>query len=212
MLRNFLKKIVFNNPALFFFFQLLQLNKLGSVKGTIESVHDIYKINEDRFTSALDLGCGSSPSNRFYANDVHGLDLVEDLDKKVKYCKLGFEKLPYEDSTFDYVTAYDLIEHIPRYSENSSLTDTPFIFLMNEIFRVLKNKGIFLSSTPIYPFFGAFQDPTHNNIITADTFKMYFSKESYTISKHYGISSKFNVLYQKMYYQHLVAVLEKDIT
>ena len=212
MLRNFLKKIVFNNPALFFFFQLLQLNKLGYVKGTIESVHEIYKAKEGNFTSALDLGCGSSPSNRFDADVVHGLDLVENLVNKVKYCKLGFEKLPYEDSTFDYVTAYDLIEHIPRYSENSNLTDTPFIFLMNEIFRVLKNKGIFLSSTPIYPYFGAFQDPTHNNIITADTFRMYFSKESYSISKHYGVTSKFNILYQKMYYQHLVAVLEKDIT
>ena len=28
--------------------------------------------------------------------------------------------------------------------------------------------------TPIYPYLGAFQDPTHNNIMTADTFRYFF--------------------------------------
>jgi SAM-dependent methyltransferase len=210
IIRNFLKKIVFKHPALFFVFQLLQLNKVGSVQGTIGSVHDLYKIRGDSTTIALDLGCGPTPSNKFGADEVHGLDLVENIIDNIKYCRLGFEKLPFDDSTFDYVTAYDLIEHIPRYSENSTETDTPLIFLMNEVFRVLKVDGIFLSSTPIYPYFGAFQDPTHNNIITVDTFKMYFSKESYSISKHYGVTAKFQILYQKMYFQHLVAVLKKD--
>ena len=36
-------------------------------------------------------------------------------------------------------------------------------------------KGV-LSMTPIYPYLGAFQDPTHNNIMTADTFRYYFSR------------------------------------
>jgi len=210
IIRNFLKKIVFKHPALFFFFQLFQLNKVGSVQGTINSVHDLYKITGDSTTIALDLGCGPTPSNKFEADEVHGLDLVENIIENIQYCRLGFQKLPFDDNTFDYVTAYDLNEHIPRYSENSTETDTPFIFLMNEIFRVLKVNGNFLSSTPIYPYFGAFQDPTHNNIITVDTFNMYFSKESYSISKHYGVTAKFQILYQKMYFQHLVAVLKKD--
>ena len=151
-----------------------------------------------------------SPSNRFDADDVHGLDLVEDLDKKVKYCKLGFEKLPYEDSTFDYVTAYDLIEHIPRYSENSSLTDTPFIFLMNEILEFSKTRVYSYHRRQFTRFLELFKILTIILLLLI-RLKCIFQKRV-IISKHYGISSKFNVLYQKMYYQHLVAVLEKDIT
>ena len=82
--------------------------------------------------------------------------------------------MPFANDSFDYLTAYDLIEHIPRFSEISE-NGPPFIFFMNECFRVLKPGGIFLSMTPIYPYLGAFQDPTHNNIITADTFELYFS-------------------------------------
>ena len=67
----------------------------------------------------------------------------------------------------DYITAYDLLEHIPRYGNLPDHGDAPFIFLMNEIFRVMKPGGVFLSITPIYPYLGAFMDPTHNNIMTA---------------------------------------------
>ena len=63
--------------------------------------------------------------------------------------------------------------------------------------------------TPIYPYFGAFQDPTHNNIITVDTFKLYFSEHKYEIASHYGITSNFKILEQKMYGQHLIAVMTK---
>ena len=79
---------------------------------------------------------------------------------------------------------------------------------MNEILSSQK-QGYILIIDANLPVFGAFQDPTHNNIITADTFKMYFQRV--ILFLHYGISSKF-MFCIKMYYQHLVAVLEKDIT
>ena len=79
---------------------------------------------------------------------------------------------------------------------------------MNECYRVLKDGGIFLSMTPIFPFLGAFEDPTHNNIMTAGTLK-YFSDEQSQLSKHYGIKAKFKIVDQKMLGQHLIAVLSK---
>ena len=36
--------------------------------------------------------------------------------------------MPFANDSFDYLTAYDLIEHIPRFSEISE-NGPPFIFL-----------------------------------------------------------------------------------
>tara|TARA_B100000212_G_C27305375_1_gene503363 strand:+ start:90 stop:677 length:588 start_codon:yes stop_codon:yes gene_type:complete len=183
-------------------------SKISSFKMDLQSIHDLYLLDSRENTSALDLGCGPIPQNKFKANDVVGIDLVENKKEKVTKCKLGYEKLPFDKDSFDYLTAYDLIEHIPRFSEISE-NGPPFIFFMNECYRVLKPGGIFLSMTPIYPYFGAFQDPTHNNIITVDTFKLYFSEKKYEIAHHYGITSNFKIIEQKMYGQHLIAVMTK---
>ncbi len=183
-------------------------SKISSFKMDLQSIHDLYLLDSRENTSALDLGCGPIPQNKFKANDVVGIDLVENKKENVIKCKLGYEKLPFDKDSFDYLTAYDLIEHIPRFSEISE-NGPPFIFFMNECYRVLKPGGIFLSMTPIYPYFGAFQDPTHNNIITVDTFKLYFSEKKYEIAHHYGITSNFKIIEQKMYGQHLIAVMTK---
>ena len=41
------------------------------------------------------------------------------------------------------------------------------------------------------------------------TFKLYFSEHKYEIASHYGITSNFKILEQKMYGQHLIAVMTK---
>ena len=183
-------------------------SKIGSFKSDLQSIHNLYLLDKSNDTFALDLGCGLAPQNRFKASEVVGVDLIENEEKRVIKCKLGYETMPFANDSFDYLTAYDLIEHIPRFSEISE-NGPPFIFFMNECFRVLKPGGIFLSMTPIYPYLGAFQDPTHNNIITADTFKLYFSENKYEIASHYGITSNFKIIEQKMYGQHLIAVMTK---
>ena len=101
-----------------------------------------------------------------------------------------------------------MLEHIPRYSDKNIET-TPFIFLMNECYRVLKSGGLFLSKTPIYPYPAAFQDPTHNNILTEKTFEYYFSNKKFDIASHYGITANFHIKFQGIQGQHLLAILEK---
>lgn len=160
-------------------------------------------------SKSLDLGCGFIPSNPFRADNIYGLDLYEDLEKKIYKCNLGFEKLPFDDNSFDYITAFDLIEHIPRFAIDNNNNLVPFINLMNEIWRVLKKDGIFLSFTPVFPFLGSFQDPTHNNIITHSTFKYYFSSKKHSIASHYGIKSSFTILDEKIFKEHLISVLKK---
>ena len=62
----------------------------------------------------LDLGCGQNPRNPFYADEVFGVDIVKSNQKNILLADLVIEKIPFPDSTFDFVTAYDFIEHIPR--------------------------------------------------------------------------------------------------
>jgi len=161
-------------------------------------------------TISLDIGCGLNPSNPFEASKVIGVDLFEDIDHEIKKCYLGYEPLPYESNSIDYVSAFDLIEHIQRIDFKDGKMKTPFIYLMNEIWRVLKNDGLFLSFTPIVPFQGAYQDPTHVNLITYGTFKNYFSDHKFKIASEYGIKTNFKILDEKLYGQHLVSILNKS--
>lgn len=123
---------------------------------------------------SLDLGSGPKPKNPFGAEIVLGCDL-EDFGAGVHICRLGFENLPFPDSSFDFITAFDLLEHIPR-TGGAGCNSNPFIFLMNEVWRCLKKSGRFYARTPAYPYPTAFSDPTHVNYITADTL-WYFASE-----------------------------------
>jgi SAM-dependent methyltransferase len=161
-------------------------------------------------TISLDIGCGSNPQNPFEASKVIGVDLFENSQKEIKKCMLGFEALPYETNSIDYISAFDLIEHIPRVHFQDGKISTPFIFLMNEIWRVLKNNGILLSFTPIIPFHGAHQDPTHVNLIVYGTYEKYFSNKKLQIASEYGVKANFNILDEKLYNEHLVSILKKS--
>lgn len=159
-------------------------------------------------SASLDLGCGESPRNPFNAKQVYGLDIRENVEKNIRYADLAVEALPFSENMFDFVTAYDFLEHIPRviYLPERRF---PFIQLMNEIHRVLKPGGIFFSRTPFYPISSAFTDPTHVNVITSDTFPMYFD-DQHTWAKMYGFKKGFRLKTQAINETHLICVLQKN--
>jgi SAM-dependent methyltransferase len=148
---------------------------------------------------SLDLGCGETIRNPYQALKVIGLD-IQDAD-------LAIQPIPYKDNYFDYVTAYDFLEHIPRllYVPQRRY---PFVELMSEIYRVLNIGGKFLSSTPAFPHGAAFQDPTHVNIITPDTFYEYFDDQK-TWAKMYGFKGAFHISNMRYHGPHLIAELMK---
>ena len=150
-------------------------------------------------TISLDLGCGETIRNPYQALQVIGLD-IQDAD-------LAIQPIPYKDNYFDYVTAYDFLEHIPRllYVPQRRY---PFVELMSEIYRVLNIGGKFLSSTPAFPHGAAFQDPTHVNIITPDTFYEYFDDQK-TWAKMYGFKGAFHISNMRYHGPHLIAELIK---
>lgn len=158
-------------------------------------------------TTALDLGCGEKPKNFFQAKTVYGIDIRDDLSKNVVKADLVVSKIPFTDECFDFVTAHDFIEHIPRVIYTPERR-TPFIELMNEIWRVLKPGGKFLSQTPAFPQSAAFTDPTHINIITEQTFTLYFCGDLW--AKGYGFKGRFKLTSQEWRGQHLISILEKQ--
>lgn len=175
----------------------------------LERLYRRYVTKRRQDSVSLDLGCGLHPVNPFNAESVVGIDVYEDKENVIYKCNLGFDVIPFDDNTFDYVTAFDLVEHIPRFWSDEGEIKTPVIFLMNEVWRVLRADGLFLSSTPIYPFVASFQDPTHNNIMTYETYRQYFSTEKYDIAKQYGISTNFEILEEKLYGEALISILRK---
>jgi SAM-dependent methyltransferase len=144
---------------------------------------------------SLDLGCGSTPRNPFNAEDLYGIDIVDFSTKtfEVKTADLNIQPIPYPDNYFDYVTAYDFLEHVPRIIYLDGKLRNPFIELMNEIWRVLKPGGIFKAHTPHYPHPEVFQDPTHVNFITTSTI-VYFTTQAHSLGRAYGFNGVFHIL------------------
>ena len=120
------------------------------------------------------------------------------------------EPIPFENDMLEYVTAYDFIEHVPRviYAPQRK---NPFIKLMNEVYRVLKMNGTFLSLTPVYPHGAAFIDPTHVNITAEGTFPLYFGDmtPSSPWAAIYGFNGAFKVTREEWHGANLLTVMVK---
>lgn len=143
----------------------------------------------------LDIGCGPSPKNPFQCEEIFGVDIRSGLSENIKRADLAIEAIPFPDSFFDYVTAFDFIEHVPRVLYNPNCR-FPFVELMNEIYRVLVPGGHFFSFTPAFPASAAWRDPTHVNIITEETFSFYFD-DRLCLARPYGFTGTFSVVDQK---------------
>lgn len=147
--------------------------------------------------SHLDLGGGSNPRNPFNANIFFTCDFIAPI-KQVEgvtfvQCDLT-EKLPFKTNSFSSISAYDVLEHIPRWQKEKNKVTFPFINLMSEIFRVLKPGGYFYAITPMYPSRAAFVDPTHVNTLTLESVD-YFAGPTHAKALGYGFEGKFEIIF-----------------
>lgn len=103
----------------------------------------------------LDFGGAHNCPAGYTSVDVRDADVLHEI---------GSGPLPFEDDSVGIVRAQDFFEHVPR---------NRFVYVMNEIYRVLAPGGWILSSTPSSDGRGAFQDPTHVNYMNENSFWYY---------------------------------------
>ncbi len=151
----------------------------------------------------VDLGCG------FRKKGNIGIDMTREETDADLICQLGFEPIPLGDRTVDKIVCRDFLEHVPKtvYIESDRRIFYPIIYLMNEIWRILKPGGVFESMTPCYPYPEVFQDPTHVSVWTKETMK-YFSG-GYPGSRIYGVRCQFEIVKRKKKRFYLHAILRR---
>jgi len=118
-------------------------------------VADICRQVTDRRPRILDVGCGTGANLLMLSKygDAEGVDVSEDAlafcrERGLDKVKLGAgEELPYEDGTFDLVTAFDVVEHM-----DDDLAG------LREMRRVLRPGGRVLLFVPAFMFLWGLQD------------------------------------------------------
>lgn len=94
----------------------------------------------------LDIGCGKHKKDGFIGIDrikFDGVDVV---------CRVGVDRLPYDDSSVDEVYMSHFIEHLTRQERCQ---------LLNELYRVMKTGAKATVIVPSWSSSRAYGDPTH---------------------------------------------------
>ena len=123
-------------------------------------VQDICRRVTDRRPRILDVGCGTGANLLMLSKygDAEGVDVSEDAlafcrERGLENVKLGAaEELPYDDGTFDLVTALDVVEHL-----DDDLAG------LREMRRVLRPGGRVLLFVPTFMFLWGLQDDVSNH-------------------------------------------------
>lgn len=110
---------------------------------------DMIKDRKGQIIKYLDIGCADGRITKLLskyigAEEVYGIDISNSLLrsarlKGIRVLNLDVDKesLPFRSNYFDLVTVFEVIEH---------LFDPDFV--LQEIYRVLKSRGLLLISTP----------------------------------------------------------------
>lgn len=126
----------------------------------------------------LDLGCGTRKHGTNYIGiDIHryeGVDIVQDL---------RMTKLPFADGEVEEVYASHFLEH---------LAFEEVIFLMNEVWRVLREGGIFEIIVPHGMSYSGMADLSHKTFWTEDSFG-YFTPQN-TAYYDWNVINRWEVL------------------
>jgi SAM-dependent methyltransferase len=147
----------------------------------------------------VDLGAGNAPRNPFNASRLVATDMHKSFIRPdgVEFVVADLTRpLPFDSNSISSVSAYDVLEHIPRWERVDGEIHFPFIELMSEIHRCLIPDGLFIAVTPAFPNSEAFQDPTHVNIISKGTIRYFAAPEPWAALTGYGFVGSFQVIAQ----------------
>lgn len=143
------------------------LNEKPSLELHGRSLYSTLFVNDSDLydKTVLDIGCGYGwfelDAIKRECNKIVGVELTENDLKTAKVNinndKVEFKignaiELPFNNNIFDTVVSWEVIEHIPKNTENK---------MFSEVKRVLKSGGFFYLSTPFDNFFSNIFDPAY---------------------------------------------------
>lgn len=167
----------------------------------------------------LDIGSWTGPFEVLVYNlakEITAVDIEERALKvlkrnlpKVKCVKAFSHKLPFDDETFDVVTFWDVIEHIPVGYELATL---------KEIKRVLKKDGYLFLATVDKNFWSDLLDPAYwlvgHRHYTRDQLESMLSDSGFRIEKVVKSGSFFTSFYSLSFYffKHVLRMKMPEIS
>lgn len=108
----------------------------------------------------LDIGCWTGQFTNLIANETKETIGIDPGEKAIRFAKKSITKaiflvgsmneLPFDNSYFDVITAFDVIEHLQKWTEKHCL---------KEAYRVLKPGGFLILSTPNKHILSIILDP-----------------------------------------------------
>ncbi len=138
--------------------------------------------------NVLNIGCG----NLGREEGEIGVDLNVGCKPTVQ---ADCTRLPFKDESFTEIHAFHILEHVPD-----------IVSVMNECYRVLKNRGIMVVRVPEFPEVQALADPSHVRFFIPQTFQYFTDKGALTGLKY--TFSKVNI-YREDWEMH--CILKKEI-
>jgi len=126
------------------------------------------------------IGCGVRREKQVKLKDTKEwsglvtLDLNPDVNPDVVH---DLEVLPYpfEDSEFDEIHAYEVLEHTGRQGDWRFFFDQFY-----EFWRILKPGGYLFGTTPAWDSIWAWADPGHTRVLSEASF-IFLNKEEYEL-------------------------------
>ena len=111
----------------------------------------------------------------------HKPDVVHDLN---------ILPYPFEDSAFDEIHAYEVLEHCGKQGDFQFFFDQ-----FTEFYRILKPNGYFLASVPLWDNEWAWADPGHTRLIAAKSL-MFLEQKFYEIQVGKTAASDYRSIYK----------------
>ncbi|MDH5481392.1 MAG: class I SAM-dependent methyltransferase [Candidatus Bathyarchaeota archaeon] len=147
-----------------YLFQLLNA-KFGTEKERIGYFSSF--ISNHDFDSILDLGCGRGSlldaiTESTKSKLLVGVDLIKNQQDLYQHVVADATRLPFKNDAFSFVTAFSLIEHIPKEKRKMFYKEARRVIRKGGRFVVqLPNRYFIVESHTYLPFFGFLSSSMH---------------------------------------------------
>jgi SAM-dependent methyltransferase len=141
------------------------MNKTNRYNEALDKLHNIYvdkgrrriynslmefdKLAKDG-DNVLDIGGGDKQNDKSHVNFKELFTACHDINYEFvnqNNCDVRYNKLPYENNSFDIVMSHECIEHLWNFRADGMMDYSGIVNFWEESYRVLRPEGVFLVST-----------------------------------------------------------------